>query len=84
MQQEWRRFELPGVITSFFNPSSLYNIGVQEFAKLLNGEEKKRFALKRLPYIATFSVKIMPETRQRRDTLNANETFTLKVQHVFV
>lgn len=26
----------------------------------------------------------MSGTRQRRDTLNANETFTLKVQHVFV
>lgn len=84
MQQEWRRFELPGVITSFFNPSSLYNIGVQEFAKLLNGEGKKAIRIKKIALHCNFSVKIMSGTRQRRDTLNANETFTLKVQHVFV
>lgn len=42
------------------------------------------FRIKKIALHCNFSVKVMSGTRQRRDTLNAYETFTLKVQHVFV
>lgn len=47
-------------------------------------ERKKAIRIKKIALHCNFSVTIMSGTRQRRDTLNANETFTLKVQHVFV